>query len=105
MLPAYFPDERHNNLVKGRHGYILFNRNDPVIGASIVSYGEYFESEVGLFRQVIRPGSQVADLGATIGTHTVALARIVTDSGWGSTRSNHSGSCSKLLAPTSPSTA
>lgn len=82
MLKNLLPVEGFNQLVSGRHGMILFNRNDTVVGQSALHYGEYFESEVAVFRQLIRPGAHVADLGANIGTHTLAMARLTGPSGW-----------------------
>src|SRR5262245_48635407 len=82
MLPNLLPVEEHNQLVRGRHGMLLFNRNDTVVGQSVLHYGEYFDSEVEVFRQLIRPGAHVADIGANIGTHTVAMARLVGPEGW-----------------------
>lgn len=67
----------HQRLVKARHGYVLYNRNDTVIGRSIEVYGEYFESEVQVFSHFVATGDVVLDIGANIGTHTLALARLV----------------------------
>ena len=66
----------HQRLVKGRYGYVLYNKNDIVIGRMMETYGEYFESEVELFRQMVRPGDVAVDCGANIGTHTLALASL-----------------------------
>lgn len=70
-----------NRLVHTRHGFMLFNRHDTVVGRSLAYYGEYFESEVRLFRQLVRPGDVVIDAGANIGAHTLALARAAGPSG------------------------
>jgi FkbM family methyltransferase len=67
----------HQRLAKARHGYVLYNKNDTVIGRSIEVYGEYFESEVNVFRHFVTAGDVVLDIGANIGTHTLALARLV----------------------------
>jgi FkbM family methyltransferase len=72
----------YNSVVRGRHGFLCFNRNDIVVGASAWHYGEYFESEVAMFSRFVRPGMHAADVGANIGTHTLALARLVGPSGW-----------------------
>lgn len=64
-----------NRLVQGRHGLILYNKNDKVIGASIEEYGEYYESEVEVFRQALSQGGIAVDVGANIGSHTLAMAR------------------------------
>jgi FkbM family methyltransferase len=60
---------------------MLVNDGDAVIGRSIAYYGEYFESEVEVFRHVLAPGSVAVDAGANIGTHALALARLVGPSG------------------------
>lgn len=70
-------EEGYQRLVKARHGYVLYNRNDMVIGRLIELYGEYFEGEVDAFRRFVRPGDLVVDVGANIGVHTLALARLV----------------------------
>lgn len=82
MLPNLLPVPGFNQLVHGRHGVVLCNANDIVVAQSILHYGEYFESEVAVFRDFVRPGMHVADIGANIGTHTLALARLTGPSGW-----------------------
>jgi FkbM family methyltransferase len=75
-------EQGHQRLVRGRHGYVLYNRNDTVIGRSIETYGEYFEAEVDVFRRFLRPGDVALDIGANIGTHTLAMARLVGPQGF-----------------------
>jgi FkbM family methyltransferase len=75
-------EEGHQRLIKARHGYVLYNRNDTVIGRSIEVYGEYFESEVGVFRRFVGAGDVALDIGANIGTHTLALARLTGPQGF-----------------------
>jgi len=70
--PAVF-----NLLRDGRHGRILYNRNDQYVGRSIAEYGEFSEGEIGLFRQIVREGDFVLEAGANIGAHTVWFARAV----------------------------
>jgi len=82
MLTNLLPVFGFNQLVHGRHGVLLYNVNDTVVGQSAQYYGEYFETEVAVFRAFVRPGMHVADLGANIGTHTLALARITGPTGW-----------------------
>ncbi|HEX2942927.1 MAG TPA: FkbM family methyltransferase, partial [Rhodopila sp.] len=82
MLKNILQNDGFNWLVPGRHGVILCNKNDIVVGRSAIYYGEYFESEVDIFRQIVQPGWHVADIGANIGTHTQALSRLVGPSGW-----------------------
>ena len=59
-----------NQLKDCRHGKMLFNVNDVYVGRSLQSYGEYSEGECEVFRQLIRPGMTVLELGANIGSHT-----------------------------------
>jgi FkbM family methyltransferase len=66
-----------HRLVRGRYGYVLYNKNDIVVGRFLEAYGEYFESEVAMFRQICRPGDIVVDAGANIGAHTLALSEMV----------------------------
>ncbi|WP_372898469.1 FkbM family methyltransferase [Stieleria sp.] len=66
-----------NNLVKGRDGWFLVNANDMYIGRSLIKYGEFSAGEMKLFRQVVKPGDIVAEIGANIGSHTVGLAQQV----------------------------
>ena len=61
-----------NHLVVARHGYVLYNVNDRYVGRSIEHYGEWSPGETALFRQFCRPGHYVVDVGAHIGTHTLA---------------------------------
>jgi FkbM family methyltransferase len=67
----------HNRMVRGRYGYVLYNKHDIVVGRMMEAYGEYFESEVAIFRQACRAGDVVLDVGANIGTHTLAMAALV----------------------------
>lgn len=70
-----------NSLIRGRRGYFLYNRHDIVVGRSMACYGEYFETEVAVFAECCRPGDIVCDIGANIGTHTVAMAQLVGPTG------------------------
>ncbi len=77
MAADAFPLDGPNRLKRCRHGVMLYNPNDLFVGRSLDLYGEYSEGEVDLFRQVVRPGQVVLDVGANIGPHTVFLARAV----------------------------
>lgn len=66
-----------NTLVRGKYGYILYNRNDIFIGKAIEYYGEYSDAEVSLFRQICTNGDVIVEIGANIGAHTLALAQLV----------------------------
>ncbi len=63
-----------NRLKQCRHGQMLYNIHDMYIGRSLDLYGEFSEGEIDLFRQVVRPGAVVLEIGANIGSHTIFLA-------------------------------
>ena len=60
---------------------MIYNTRDMWIGRSISLYGEYSESEVELFRDVLKQSDVVLDVGANIGTHTLAFSEIVGPTG------------------------
>ncbi len=66
---------------KCRYGLMIYNNKDIWVGRSIERYGEFSESEVQVFKDAIKPGQVVLDIGANIGCHTVAFSRIVGPAG------------------------
>ena len=48
---------------------------DVYIGRAIAIYGEYCPAEWAMLRQIIRPGMNVVEAGANMGTHSVDMAR------------------------------
>jgi len=60
---------------------MVYNQNDIWQGRSFDTYGEYSEEEVILFRKHIKPGHTVFDVGANIGSHTLAFSRLVGPTG------------------------
>jgi FkbM family methyltransferase len=70
-----------NQLKKCRYGEVLYQPNDSYIGRSFDLYGEFSEGEVALFRELLKPGDTAVDVGASIGAHTVPLARLVGSAG------------------------
>ncbi len=64
-----------------RYGQMLYNPNDSYVGRSLDLYGEFSEGEVEVFRQLIKPGYTVLDIGANIGCHTVFMAQALENSG------------------------
>ena len=71
----------YNRLGRGRHGLMLYNRNDQDIGRSLDRYGEFSQGEVELFRQVVQPGQTVVEVGANIGAHTLVFSQLVDPTG------------------------
>lgn len=48
---------------------------DIYVSRSLAVYGEYVAAEADVFRQIIKPGMHVVEIGANIGSHSVMLAR------------------------------
>jgi len=67
----------HHKLIHTRNGNFLINTRDTFVGKSLDAYGEWCESEVNLFRSIVRGGDVVVDVGANIGAFTVPLAKMV----------------------------
>jgi FkbM family methyltransferase len=70
-----------NQLVRGRHGLFIANRNDKYVGRSLIEYGEFSELEWHVLARYCRPGDVVAEVGANVGAHTVTLAKAVGERG------------------------
>jgi len=60
-----------------RHGVVSYLAGDTYVGGSFDRYGEFCEDEIALFRQVVRPGQTVLDIGANIGAHTLFFGHAV----------------------------
>lgn len=60
-----------------RYGRMMVLKRDRYMGRAFLIHGEYSESEVELWRQLLPDNAIVADVGANIGSHTVALAALV----------------------------
>ncbi len=68
-------------MIEGRHGNFIYNHNDLFVGKALELYGEYGEHEVQLFEQLVRSESVVIEVGANIGSQTIALSRLVGERG------------------------
>lgn len=64
-------------VVDARHGRMSYFAGDDPIGKSLAMYGEWAEAELELLRSFIGLGSAVVDVGANVGTHTLAFSRRV----------------------------
>jgi FkbM family methyltransferase len=58
-------------------GTFIYNINDQYVGRSLDLYGEFCELEGAIFRQLLKPGDVVVEVGANIGGHTVHLSQLV----------------------------
>jgi FkbM family methyltransferase len=58
-----------------RDGPMLGFASDVYISRSLELYGEYCPSEREMLVQLLKPGRVAVEIGANIGSHTVALAR------------------------------
>jgi FkbM family methyltransferase len=65
-----------------RYGPMMYLRRDWYVGRSLQEYGEFSEGEVELFRSILRPGDIALDIGANLGAHTIAMARLVGSTGF-----------------------
>ena len=81
MLRMSEPSAPFNRVADCRHGRMIYNANDIIIGRSLEVYGEFSEGEVEVFRHFVRPGDIVLEVGANIGSHTLPLSKLVGEKG------------------------
>jgi FkbM family methyltransferase len=78
------PILKENSVLRGKpckHGLFIYNPNDAFIGRSLEAYGEWCEFEIDTVKSFVKTGDTVFDIGANIGTHAVAFARMVGSEG------------------------
>lgn len=75
-LPVQLAQDGFNEIRMCRTGPMIYNKFDMFIGRSLQKYGEFSAGEADLFRQIVRPGSLVVEVGANIGAHTVELSKL-----------------------------
>lgn len=65
-------------LIRGRHGWFVYNRHDQYVGQALEAYGEYAEFEVELFARLMaaRPDTDLIEVGANMGSQSVPLSRL-----------------------------
>ncbi len=81
MISGYLVENQYVGVKRAKHGVFMFNRNDLFVGRSLDLYGEWCEPEILLLRNYVRKSDVVLDIGANIGTHTVAFAAMVGSAG------------------------
>src|SRR5262245_13196238 len=59
-----------------RHGWMAFPTHDSVIGRALAKYGEWAEHEIRFLSTLVGAAGTVLDVGAYVGTHTLALAHV-----------------------------
>lgn len=65
-------------IVKVRHGTFLLLKGDMVCDYQR-KFGEWSETEVDLYRDVLNPHSNVIEVGSHIGSHTIPISRICSE--------------------------
>ena len=75
----YYP--HMNVLCRTPRGMFLVGAKDLVVGPFVRMLGSFTEQENHVFRHEIRPGEVVVEVGANIGSFTVALGEIVGERG------------------------
>ena len=66
---------------KLKHGIFSFYDNDRYVGKSLSEYGEWSESEVELIKGLVHNNDVIIEIGSNIGTHTVPLAKHLSNGG------------------------
>jgi FkbM family methyltransferase len=69
-------------IAHGRHGTFATYAADQCIGESMRRYGEWAEEEIVLLSQFIPSDGVVLDIGAHIGTHSIAWAKNMGPNGY-----------------------
>lgn len=64
-------------IAQTRYGEMECLSSDSVVSRSLMRYGEWAQLELDLLGALVRPGMAVLDVGAFLGTHTLALAAMV----------------------------
>jgi FkbM family methyltransferase len=69
------------SVVQTRYGRMHIIDADNVVSRALALYGEWAMDELSLLAQIITPGMCVLDVGAFIGTHTLAFSEFVGQTG------------------------
>jgi FkbM family methyltransferase len=81
MERLMFNNEKHVRLTAVGSTQFLTNPNDTLIGKSLEVYGEWSHGEIDLLSKLLKPDSNVVEIGANIGAHTVFIARDICPAG------------------------
>lgn len=69
------------DLVATRYGRMHLLGQDSIVSESLAMYGEWAQQEIDFLAHFIAPGSTVLDIGAFIGTHTLAFSSLAGEKG------------------------
>src|SRR6185369_1212467 len=64
-----------------RYGALRVINSDDIISKSLRLYGEWAQLEIEIVSSFLSPGQVVIDVGAYIGTHSLAFSKAVGTSG------------------------
>lgn len=68
-------------ICNARYGKMAYLENDTGIGRNIGLYGEWVQLEIDFLLSLIKSGNTVLDIGANIGSHTLAFSQAVGTTG------------------------
>ncbi|MGZ7458970.1 FkbM family methyltransferase [Pseudomonas sp. Ma2-10] len=68
-------------MISTKYGEMNVIPADRIVSHSLSLYGEWAGDELNFLHKLVQPGMHVLDIGAFIGTHTLAFAHFVGDSG------------------------
>ena len=68
-------------LIKTRYGQLKIANEVDLISKSLICYGEWAQNELDILKIFINAGDVILDIGAFIGTHTIAFSKFVGKSG------------------------
>ncbi|RYG27834.1 MAG: FkbM family methyltransferase, partial [Burkholderiales bacterium] len=77
QVRTFAPEGDETILAETLRGWLEYYGNDAPIGRALTQYGEWAEAELSVLRVLCRPGQTVVDVGAHVGNHTLAFARVV----------------------------
>lgn len=68
-------------LAETRQGLLMFDPDEPLVGDSLAHYGEWLHATLELALRLAKPGDVIAEAGAGVGAHAVAIGRRIGSEG------------------------
>jgi FkbM family methyltransferase len=81
-VPKSYVEGNPIKIGETRYGPMSFYATDHYVGHSLDLYGDFSLDEAEFFKQVVKPGDMVVEIGANIGALTLPLVDIVGESGF-----------------------